>query len=383
MRKFALAAFVCVAACASAPEPGVRLTVEGVVEPGTEPIYAYTSAASLEGAADHPNHVAQAYSLLGREDLIDPKHMDYKAKACPSLEDAPTVVDEIVRRAADTRVVMINEAHSRSETRRLTGVVAEALAPLGYTLFGAETFGQHRADALADDTEPFVRDVDGLYLQEATFGRMLRRVRAAGYAFVPYERTAEQAAAPDADWREQLAAREVGQATNVAAILDANPDAKILLHVGYDHAQEAPMQLGDQEIEWFARRFRRLTGIDPLTVGQTRCAGGSGGLVGAPSSMPEGTFDLYVDLPPAEFVRSRPAWRVEDGDQLVDIPEALRPTDAPHVIEARRIGEPGDAVPMDRVYVRPGEDVALALPPGDYRLRAVRIEAAEPAAEGP
>ena len=378
MRKFVLAAFACVAACASAPEPGVRLTVEGIVEPGAEPIHAYTSAASLEGATDHPNHVAQAYSLLGREDLIDPGHMDYTTKACPALENAPAVLNEIVRRAADTRVVMINEGHSRSETRRLTGAVAEALVPLGYTLFGAETFAPRRAEALADDAEPFVRDADGIYLQEATFGRMLRRVRAAGYAFVPYERTAEQAAAPDADWREQLAAREVGQAANVAAILDANPDARILLHVGYAHAREAPQAVGEDELRWFALRFKEATGIDPLTVSQTSCRGGEGGLVGAPESEAPGTFDLYVDLPPAAFVRSRPAWRVADGDQLVDIPEALRPTDGPHVIEARRIGEPDEAVPMDRVYVRPGEDVALALPPGDYRVRAVRIDLEAP-----
>ena len=337
------------------------------------PTGAYATAMSLAGGVDDPGGAAQGYSLLGREDLIDPAHKDYKAKACPALEDPPAVLDEIVRRAADTRVVMINEAHSRSETRRLSAAAAEALAPLGYTLFGAEAFAPRRTEALADDTEPFVRDADGTYLEEAGFGRTLRRVRAAGYAFVPYEQTREQALSATGGWIEKLAVREAAQAANVAAILDANPDAKILLHVGYSHAREEPLAFGDEELRWFALRFKEATGIDPLTVSQTACRGGEGGLVGAPEGEAPGAFDLYVDLPPAAFVRSRPAWRVEDGDQLIDIPEVLRPTDAPHLIEARRVGEPDAAVPMDRVYVRPGEDVALALPPGDYRVRAVRI----------
>ena len=381
MRPLLFAAFAVAIGCASAPEPVVRLTVDHVTPPGTAPLYAYEAAARLGATADHPNHTAQAYSLLGREDLIAQAHMDYRTKSCPALDSPRAVLDEIVRRAADTRVVIINEAHSRSETRRLTGVVAEALAPLGYTLFGAEAFAQHRADALADDTEPYLEDADGYYVQEATFGRMLRRVRAAGYAFMPYEIKPDQAAREGADMYGRLAAREAAQAANVAAILEANPGAKLLLHVGYDHAREAPASLGSQEVEWFARRFEALTGIDPLTVSQTSCTGGSGSLVGAPTTLPAGTFDLHVDLPSATFTRARPAWRVADGDVLVDIPEALRPTDAPHVIEARRVGEPDEAIPMDRVYVRPGEDVALALPPGDYRVRAVRIEANAAAGE--
>ena len=49
----------------------------------------------------------------------------------------------------------------------------------------------------------------------------------------------------------------------------------------------------------------------------------------------------------------------------------LVPVGAAHVIEARFVGEPEAAIPMDRVLVRNGEDVALTLPPGEYATRAV------------
>jgi len=51
----------------------------------------------------------------------------------------------------------------------------------------------------------------------------------------------------------------------------------------------------------------------------------------------------------------------------------LRPTDEPLVIEAFAWGEPFDAVPVDRVFVEPNEATTLLLPPGRYRVRAVRL----------
>jgi hypothetical protein len=49
------------------------------------------------------------------------------------------------------------------------------------------------------------------------------------------------------------------------------------------------------------------------------------------------------------------------------------------VIEARPLGEPDLSVPMDRVAIRPGEDIALLLPPGRYALRAIDVGAKTPA----
>lgn len=125
--------------------------------------------------------------------------------------------------------------------------------------------------------------------------------------------------------------------------------------------------------------------IDPLTISQTTCHGGGSTtrLAALPADEPPGTFDLVVDHPTARFVRGRPAWRIAAGDTPVSIPAQLRPTTGWRVIEARPDGEPPASVPMDRVAIRPGEDVALMLPPGRYRLRVIDVAASMPDTSNP
>ena len=67
----------------------------------------------------------------------------------------------------------------------------------------------------------------------------------------------------------------------------------------------------------------------------------------------------------------RPMWRRESGDVEVELPPQLRHRSGPLIIEAFRTGEPFEAIPMDRLYLEPDEDVPLLLPPGDYTVRAI------------
>lgn len=80
-----------------------------------------------------------------------------------------------------------------------------------------------------------------------------------------------------------------------------------------------------------------------------------------------------IDHPDARFIKGRPEWRVRAGDLPVTIPRELRPNTGWRVIEARPVGEPTASIPIDRVAIRPGEDVALMLPPGRYSLRAIDV----------
>ena len=125
--------------------------------------------------------------------------------------------------------------------------------------------------------------------------------------------------------------------------------------------------------KWLGARLKEKTGVNPLTISQTPCRGSgqSRRLSALPADESAGEFDLLVDHPEAHFECHRPLWRKLMGDQLVRIPRALRPAAGWRVIEARPVGEPATAVPMDRVAVRPGEDVALLLPAGRYYLRYV------------
>lgn len=319
----------------------------------------------------------QTLSLFGREDLIAASSTDYQANRCAPLKAAPDVLTKIERRARKTSVVIINESHERSEHRGFSTALATRLRPLGFDTLALETLSpsmpgtpeQYLPSFVRQPTLPYFEDGDGHYLSEAGYGRLGRRAKALGYHLLAYEFIDEHQAA-DATMEQRIATREEGQARNLAAYVHDHPGAKLLIHVGYSHATEAPRADGTR---WMAARFKEMTGIDPLTISQTVCRGGSGKvqLSALPADEPAGTFDLVVDHPTARFVHGRPAWRQQAGDLPVSIPRALYPTNGWTVVEARPVGEPAASVPMDRIAIRAGDDVALMLPPGRYQLRVI------------
>lgn len=330
--------------------------------------------------------VGQTLSLFGREDLIAAASSDYRANGCAALAGSGDVLDEIVSRAGETSVVIINESHERSEHRGFTAEVAARLRPLGYNIFAAETFsnpepGQQRflPSFMTRPAQAYLEDGDGYYTAEAGYGRLTRRAKALGYELMPYEITFSKSQAITGGRDEQIAVREEEEAANLAAIIKTHPGAKLLVHVGYSHAAEVPQDRGNR---WMAVRLKAKTGIDPLTISQTTCRGGGATrrLAALPADEPAGTFDLIVDHPTATFVHGRPTWRQRAGDRVVTIPAALRPTAGWRVIEARPVGEPVTSVPMDWVAIRAGEDVALMLPPGRYQMRAIEVPYVKPVA---
>lgn len=327
----------------------------------------------------------QTLSIFGREDLIAATSGDFRATNCIALPGSGDPLDEIVRRARATSIVIINESHERSRFRNFIGQVATRLRPLGYDTLAIETLSPSLPETPARYLPPFVThpslpyfsDADGFYLAEAAFGRLGRQAKALGYRLLPYEFLPQLTGNAALGQDQQIAVREEGQAENLARFVRAHPGARLLIHVGYSHAAEVPRADGTR---WMAARLRQKTGIDPLTISQTTCHGGgpTTRLAALPASEPPGTFDLVVDHPSDRFVRGRPAWRIAAGDVPVTIPRRLRPTNGWRIIEARPDGEPTSSVPMDRVAIRPGEDIALMLPPGRYRLRVIDVPIARP-----
>lgn len=341
-----------------------------------------SSSITLLAAIDptHPldqESAGQTLSLFGREDLIAASSTDYQANRCAPLKAASDVLTEIERRARKTSVVIITESHERSEHRGFSTALATRLRPLGFDTLALETLSpsmpgtpqRYLPSFVRQPTLPYFQDGDGHYLSEAGFGRLGRRAKGLGYHLLAYEFIDEHQAA-DATMEQRIATREEGQARNLAAYVRDHPGAKLLIHVGYSHAAEVPRADGTR---WMAARFKKMTGIDPLTISQTVCRGGGGEvqLSALPADEPAGTFDLVVDHATARFVRGRPIWRQQAGDLPVSIPRALYPTIGWNVVEARLVGEPAASVPMDRVAIRARDDVALMLPPGRYRLRVV------------
>ena len=332
---------------------------------------------------DHPladDNAVQTLSMFGREDLIAAISDDYQSTGCAPLARSINVLDEIERRAHQTSIVIINESHERSEHRGFIAEVARRLRPLGYDTLAMEalqndppsTPKRYLSPFLKKPDLPYLEDEDGFYLSEAGFGRLGRKAKALGYLLLPYELNEDDGLPPEATIAQRIAVREQGQARNLISFLQNRLGTKLLIHVGYHHATEVPTANG---VRWMATRLKKKTGIDPLTISQTTCHGGGKTVRFAvlPADQPTGTFDLLVDHPTARFDRGRPEWRKLAGDEPVNIPPALQPETGWRVIEARPVDESAASVPMDRVAIRPGENIALMLPPGHYRLRAIDV----------
>ncbi|TCM00201.1 hypothetical protein C8J41_1258 [Sphingomonas sp. PP-CC-3G-468] len=327
-----------------------------------------------------PDSDTQTLSMFGREDLIAASSDDYKSTGCAPLPLATSVMAEIVRRARQTSIVVVNESHERSQHRGFAADVAQRLRPLGYDTLALETLSNPPADVPAQYLPgfithpdlPYLEDNDGQYLSEAGYGRLGRQAKALGYRLLRYEDNTHNEQAKPVSPAQQIALREEAQAGNLTSFLKTRPTTKLLVYVGFSHAAE--VQRADGSV-WMAARLKEKTGVDPLTISQTTCRGGSGTihLSTLPSDQPAGAFDLVVDHPRERFTRGRPAWRQEKGDQAIDIPRTLRPAKGWRVIEARPVGEAVTSVPVDRVAIRPGENVALMLPPGRYSLRIIDV----------
>ncbi|MDQ0839248.1 hypothetical protein [Sphingomonas faeni] len=327
-----------------------------------------------------PDSDTQTLSMFGREDLIAGSSDDYKSTGCRPLPSAMSAIDEIVHRARQTSIVVINESHKRSRHRGFAADVAQRLRPLGYDTLALETLSNPPADVpvqylprfITQPDLPYLEDNDGQYLSEASYGRLGRKAKALGYRLLRYEDNTHNEQTKPVSPAQQIALREEAEAVNLASVLKNRPTTKLLVYVGFSHAAEVQRADGSM---WMAARLKYKTGIDPLTISQTACRGGSGTvhLSALPSDQPAGTFDLVVDHPRERFMRGRPAWRQEKGDQVVNIPRTLHPTKGWRVIEARPVGEAGESVPIDRVAIRPGENVALMLPPGRYSLRIIDV----------
>ena len=179
----------------------------------------------------------------------------------------------IANLAADTRVVIINEAHDRPHHREFTRKLAARLAPLGYTHFAAEAF---EPDALVNDESPYARTSFGNYVNEPAFGSLVRTARELGLVLVAYDANVGDSER-DLDLVEAINRREERQASRLAEIIaDMHESERILIHAGYTHAAEVPVIGPDgNPLEWMAARVKRRTGIDPLTIDQTACSSDS------------------------------------------------------------------------------------------------------------
>jgi hypothetical protein len=365
MNRLVLSACVALAACATAAAPSQAPSAQRD-PPVHQRVINRVMSPPPEGDEDLGGARAQALAFVGREDLAWAIARVRDRRVCAPLMRNGRPVDpaeEIIARAADAQFVMLNEAHHDPHHRAFIADIAERLRPLGFSFYAAETF----STSAVDRAETWTHLSDGYYSREPVFGALLRRVRELGYQLVAYEDIRRDA---DATPAESVARREAGQAENLRTrILDRDPNARVLVHAGHGHVTE------HRDHESFgplmARRFSQMTGVDPLTIDETHYAApGADFVVCDPATINRPGVDLYIGSPNPTFERLRPTWRRLAGHREVALPRDLQQIEKATIFEARNADEPDEAVPVDRILVRPGENIPLLLPPGRYRVES-------------
>lgn len=355
------------------------------------PVYLETSAFERETGASYSGQIlATMASEVGLYDTAIERWPlgpgGTRGTPAPPPSDGATVVDAaeaIARVARGRRVVIVNEAHHAAQTRAIFFDLLPRLRQLGFDWYCAETLEE--ADLARLQRQGYPVRKSGVYSKEPVFGEVLRQAVRLGFSVCAYE--------SDGDTQQ---ARETGQARNLAAVLRAHPDARVLVHAGYGHARK---DITVKDARPMAAELERLTGIEPMTVDQTTLGAIASPdrenpayrpLLGrlpadahasvvlmagdTPWSLEPAAYDVSVVLPAPAPSHGRAGWLwTIPGKVAVTGFDADCRAHYPCAIEALHAGEGDDAVPADVVvHERAGApSPALALFPGDYRIRAV------------
>jgi hypothetical protein len=333
-------------------------------------------------------------------------HDSYSIRQLPAREDARSplgsayhatpALEAVARLAHGRQAVFFNEAHNVPLTRTLTVELLARLRADGFDTFAAETLYASDTDLR---TRGYPIDKSGFYTMEPICAEMVRTAIKLGFNVVAYE--SEKEGNGDV--------REYDQAKNLyERVFKGNPHARLVVNAGYAHIQENGKYLGGRSM---AQHFRKLTGIDPLTIEQTMLLEHPPGTEnhpyyraivdslhptspvifvdgeGEPWTLKPKAYDVSVVFPVDDVRDERPTWADLGGlRQPYFISGSLCQNQFPCLVEARYANEGDDAIPADRYVLDPvgnaerlqdrlsiGRAVVhanLYLRPGRYRLTA-------------
>ncbi|MGB3800780.1 MAG: hypothetical protein WA952_13275 [Lewinella sp.] len=373
----------------------LRITPEldtiSVVFPGGGPIYLHQQTitdTTREGY--HPGMTGNLFSFAGfakeataaMEDQMPVMGMDTQRyeRFVDSFAAVPAVAS-LLKDAEDHQIVIINEAHHEPRHRVFTRSLLDGLYERGYRHFGLETLANYPGSDSLIAAMPYPTTAGGYYTRDPQFAAMVQYARDIGFQLFGYEADHQSGDTP--------ADRETKQMENIVGYRTAHPQDKLLLHVGYAHANEGV--LGGSWGRAMAPRLADTIGLDPLTINQTHFREMAdttleryeyrAAVVAEPSVFVNGTgdhwnfddevrwFDRYVFHPRTEYRHGRPDY-VFTFDR---IPVYLELDDmdieGPYLLQAYRPDDDmAQVVPRDVVETSTEDERALALEPGAYRV---------------
>jgi len=178
----------------------------------------------------------------------------YADLMAPKLPELPTfeyegeeVFKQIIERAANNQVIMINELHWFSRERYLTHSMLKDLYNQGFRYLGMEAISE-KADSLMERGYPIASS--GLYTLDPQMSNMIRTAIQLGYHVFGYDVYGKE--------REMLQAQNIYDQT-----MKKDPEAKILIHSGGEHSSKC------SERKKMGYYFEKLSGITPYIIRQS------------------------------------------------------------------------------------------------------------------
>ena len=293
-------------------------------------------------------------------------------------------VEYILDKAKGEKLVIINEMHHSAQHRVFTKQLLDGLWNEGFTHLGLEALGN---DPVLDSMMQYDRypiripEMQITYAEEPQFSELVRKGFDLGFQVFPYSMTSQQRKerATLSDRRARRLYRDLSMARNIIAILNADTDARLLIHCGYAHAvesiQDRHYNLGKEK--WLAAFIKEMTGIDPLTIDQTILTDRTPiashpfyytrevdratifedqyGIPFRPNTY--FNTDLFVWHPSYHYDRGRPGWLIDQlGYESVHVKIKEVP-DYPFLILAQYEHEDVRAVPADVIEVQDEQEL--------------------------
>lgn len=270
----------------------------------------------------------------------------------------------ILEEAAKTNIIIINEAHHQPQHRSFVTSLLKDLKNIGYAYIGFETLNY--SDSLINQRKyPIL--TSGYYSIEPCFGNLIREAISNNIEVFGYEKNY-------LDNNQKIIDREQAQALNIKRVLDKNPNAKIIIYCGYDHAIEDSTR--NFMVLPMAGHLKRITGINPFTIDQTKLTEYS--KVGSnfrklinqkkdciftdsfgnyfnKASSPK-SIDCNIYHPNTKFIKGRPNWQLQSSFKLINLTKRIK-IDYPCLVKIYLTTDNDSlAVPIDIIEMKGNKD---------------------------
>lgn len=218
----------------------------------------YEAIDEMETTYGYQLHANEASFIADYDLALEYYNKNFSSSYQPSEEEVvsfktfqPVDAQEyIISLGKDQPLIMLNEAHHNYQHRDFTRSLLSGLYDQGFRYLGLEALFEDEKK-LSQRGYPVVKS--GYYTKEHHLANLIREALDLGYTVFPYDTKGGQG--PQ---------REINQAEAISEVLKENPNAKMIIHAGYDHIRE------DGKVRnWgkaMASRVKDMTGIDPYTI---------------------------------------------------------------------------------------------------------------------